>query len=307
MSKSKIAGVFGLHDLALLTTCFSWGLGAVVVKNAIGSSPDTFRIFVFNGIRMPIVSLTLFAIVLARGGSIRIARKDIGYFAMVSFVGMFLHIVASLTGLSLSSASNMGVIVATIPLFILIASVITRIERFDRKSLAGVLIGMSGVLTLSLGKGGFDFHIGDSLLLLSCLLWGFYTVMSKRLVRDYPPVVAIAWVFLFTSIYQFPLFLFQLRQQSWSTIAPITWLNLFIATFVSYALANAMYFYAIKQIGTIRTGIYTNLTPVFTVTLAWLLRGEEITLIKFIGLCIILSGVAITKIPSPKKQAVIND
>ena len=298
--------LFGLHDLALMTTCFFWGLGAVVVKSAIGSGPEDFRIFVFNGIRMPITSLILFTVVRARGGSIAIRRKDVGYFALVSFVGMFLHITSSLIGLSLSSASNMGVIVATIPLFILVTSIVTRSEPFNIQLLAGVLIGMSGVLALSVEDGGVHFNPGDLLLLASCFFWGLYTVLSKRLVRDYRPLVAIAWVFLFAALYQSPLFLYQLREQTWTEIALVNWLNLFIATFGSYALANTLFFYGIREIGAIKTGIYTNLTPVFTITLAWLLRGEEVSALKIAGLGIILCGIAITKLPVRNRKVIEN-
>ena len=61
-----------------------------------------------------------------------------------------------------------------------------------------------------------------------------------------------------------------------------------------------MYFYAIKKIGAIRVGIYNNLTPVFTVLLAYLLRGEEITLLKTAGLVVIILGIGITKISFPR-------
>jgi hypothetical protein len=59
MTTKTSARVFGAADMAMIATCVLWGIGAVVVKNAIGDTPDTFRVFVFNGLRMPLVSLML--------------------------------------------------------------------------------------------------------------------------------------------------------------------------------------------------------------------------------------------------------
>ena len=292
---------FGLPDLAMIITCFLWGIGAVVVKNAIGDTPDTFRVFVFNGLRMPVVSLLLFGTVKIYGGSVRLRCEHIPLIAAVSFFGMFLHIVTSLIGLSMSSASNMGIIFATVPLFILIVSFITGIENPSKILVLGIFIGMSGVLALTYQDGKISFSTGNLLFLASCLFWALYTVFGKKILNTYMPLVAIAWVFFFASIYQLPIFIHQLMSQSWNTISIENWINLGIGTIGSYFIANTLYFYALQKIGPVRVGIYNNLTPVFTVILAHLLRGETITMLKIIGLVVILIGISITKIPSRAK------
>ena len=78
---------FGRGDIAIIAASFFWGIGAVVIKNCI--EPDAFRIFVFNGIRMPVVSALMFLSVLLSGRSVSISRSDIPIFAITSFTGMF--------------------------------------------------------------------------------------------------------------------------------------------------------------------------------------------------------------------------
>ena len=80
-------------------------------------------------------------------------------------------------------------------------------------------------------------------------------------------------MFLFSAIYQFPLFLYQLRDQSWDTITAINWINLGFGTFVSFFAANVLFFYALQKIGPVRTGLYLNLQPVFTLLAAYILKG----------------------------------
>ena len=62
----------------------------------------------------------------------------------------------------------------------------------------------------------------------------------------------------------------------------------------SLYLANTLYYFSIKKIGPSLVGVYTNLTPVFTLIMAWLLRGERITFSQVAGLIIIISGIAIS-------------
>ena len=153
---------------------------------------------------------------------------------MISFFGMFLHIVTSLIGLSLSSASNMGIIFATVPLFVLVVSFVTGTENPTKKLVMGVLIGMTGVVALTYQDGAIRLNPGDAIILASCLFWAIYTVYGKKVVKRYAPLVATAWVFLFSSVYQFPLFIIQLKDQSWNTISVANWINLGIGTIGSY-------------------------------------------------------------------------
>ena len=111
----------------------------------------------------------------------------------------------------------------------------------------------------------------------------------------YSPMVTVAWVYLFTSIYQFPLALYQIKDQVFSAVAPINWLYLFVSTVGSVLLANILYYYAVNKIGPSRAGVYTNLTPVFTLLLAVAIRSETITPLQILGLVLIISGIALSK------------
>ena len=296
---------FGRGDLAILITGFLWGLGAVVVKAAIGNTPDTFRIFVFNGLRLPIVSLLLFAVVKMRGISIGIQRRHVPLIAAIAFFGLFLNMVTAIAGLSMSSASNMGIIVAVNPLFILLISFITGIERVTVRLCAGIFIGMSGVAVINFKKGGYIFNFGDILIVASCVFFAIYAVFGKKIVKEYSSMLTTAWLFFFASIYQLPLFFYQLKDQTWSTISAVNWLNFGIGTFGSFFAGNVLFFFAIRRIGPVRAGLYLNLQPVFTLLMAYILIGESITVMKIVGLIVVLLGIWITRFPFRSKPIVV--
>ncbi len=294
---------FGLADGALVATTLLWGLNAVITKNALGDTPESFRVFVFNGLRIPAGSLLLFLTVKLSGGQIGIKKKHLPIIAVVSFFGMFLFMACFISGIYLTSASNVGIINATIPLFILIVSFISRIDQPTKRTVSGIMLGFCGMLALTFSNGRVSFNPGDLLIVISCVCWAVYTVYGKKIVNVYTPMVATAWVYLLTSIYQFPFFIYQLPSQSWEQISGWNWINLGISTVGSLFIANSLYFYSIDKIGPSRVGVYTNLTPVFTLLLAMLIRGEHITSLQVIGLAVILLGITVSRTTSRKSNA----
>ncbi len=283
-----------LADIAVVVTCFLWGLNAVITKNALGDTPDSFREFVFNGLRIPMASLLLFLAVKASGRKIGIRRRDLPFVAGVSFAGMFLFMMCFIMGISMTSASNVGVINATTPLFILLVSILTGIERPTRRTVLGIFIGFTGMLALTVREGRFEVNPGDLLILGSCLCWAVYTVYGKRVLRHYSPMLATAWIYLLTSFFQFPFVLMQVPEQSWSAVSVQNWMYLGVSCVGSLFLANTLYYFSVERIGPARVGVYTNLTPVFTISLAALLRGEQITSGQLIGLAVIISGITVS-------------
>ncbi|HUT62490.1 MAG TPA: DMT family transporter [Anaerolineae bacterium] len=293
---------FRLADGALIATTFLWGLNAVVTKNALGNIPESFRVFVFNGLRIPAASLLLFLTVKLSGGHIGIKKKHFPIIAGVSFFGMFLFMACFVSGIYLTSASNAGIINATIPLFILVVSFISRIDQPTTRTVAGIMLGFCGMLALTVSSGRASFNPGDILIVISSVCWAIYTVYGKKIVNVYTPMVATAWVYLFTSLYQLPFFIYQLPGQSWEKISGWNWINLSISTVGSLFIANSLYYYSIDKLGPSRVGVYTNLTPVFTLILAMLIRGEHITSLQVIGLVVILLGITVSRTTSRKSN-----
>lgn len=278
----------------MIVTCFLWGLNAVVTKNALGDAPEAFRTFVFNGLRIPAAALLLLVAAKASGRPAGISRKDFPLVAMVAFFGMFLFMMTFILGVSLTTVSNAGVINASTPLFIILVSVVTGIERPTGRTVLGMIVGMAGMLALARREGGFSLNAGDIFMLASCLAWAVHTVYGKRVVRRYNPIAATAWIYLLTSVFQLPFVIMQLPEQSWAAVSAANWLNLGISCVGSLFLANTLYYYAVERIGPSRVGVYTNLTPVFTLVLAALMRGEEITSGQVAGLVVIISGIVIS-------------
>jgi drug/metabolite transporter (DMT)-like permease len=286
---------FGLPDLALIVTCVCWGLNFVITKSATADGPENFRLFVFNVIRFPAASLMLFLTALLMGEKLRVRWNYLAAIAVVSFAGNFLYQVLYMEGQYLTSAANVGIVYGFTPLIIVMLSVAARIERATLFVGAGVIVGFAGLLTV-MSNGGFALDKGAVLMLFAGACWASYAVFGKKILDKYPPVVTTAWMLLFGGLYQLPLAFRELPDQSWAALSGQSILFVSLSAVLSLAVGYTLFYYAISRIGPARAGIYSNLTPVFTLIFASLIRGEAILPKHILGLAVIVAGIAVTKI-----------
>jgi len=285
----------GAADFALIATTFLWGLNAVISKNAIGEGAESFSVIIYNGLRIPAGTVLLLIAIRLSGNPVTIRLKHLPAFALLTFFGMFMFMQTFIWGVSLTSSANTGVINATIPLMILLVSFATGIDRPTGRTAAGIAVGFAGMIVLAFRGGSLSFGAGDFLILASCFFWAIHTVFGKRVLNLYPPMLAIAWIYIFTSIFQLPFFIAELPGRNFAAVSAMNWFYLGISTVGSVFLANSLYYFSIHRIGPARTGVYTNLTPVFTLLMAVLIRGEHISLMQTGGLVLIVSGIAISR------------
>ncbi len=168
-------------------------------------------------------------------------------------------------------------------------------DRPEPRLIAGILLGLTGVVLVNGQTGVFEFNRGDLLVLASGFCWAIYAVWGERYLEIYPPMLATAWILLFLSLFYFPLMLLDLPRQSWGDVSLANWGNLAYSAFGAVLIANTLYYAAIRHIGPSRSGIYINLEPVFTLLLAFFLRGEHITPFQVIGLAVVITGVVLAR------------
>jgi len=287
---------FGTPDLAIILTTACWGFNFVITKSAAGNDPEQFRIFIYNIIRFALSSALLFLTIRLQGRSPRIGKADILRIAGLSFVGIFLYQVLYMVGQTLTSASNIGIIYSFMPLLILVVSVAAKVERPTAFTIAGVLLGCFGLVMILFEGGKLSLDIGSFLFLCACLCFASYAVFGKPILDRIPPVILMAWILLFGTLYQLPLALWQLPHQSWSDLTGRNILYVFLAAILSQYIGYTLFYFSISRLGPSRSGVYTNLTPVFTLFFAVLIRGETIASVQIAGLAVIIAGIGITKI-----------
>jgi drug/metabolite transporter (DMT)-like permease len=225
------------------------------------------------------------------------ASKDLGYFAILGFIGVTFHQWLQSNGLVTSQATTTAWIVATTPIFIALFGMVILKEGLNRWQATGITLAALGVLlvvskgdwgTLSNGQFG---SIGDLLILISAPNWAFFSVLSRRGLREHPPtqmmfyVMAIGW--LFTSVLFF-------AGPGLGEIARLTlpgWMGiLFLGVFCS-GLAYIFWYDALKVLPASQVGVLLYVEPLVTVMVASVILGEPLLWASLAGGAIILLGV----------------
>jgi drug/metabolite transporter (DMT)-like permease len=90
----------------------------------------------------------------------------------------------------------------------------------------------------------------------------------------------------------------------WSAVDPITWLTIVYSALFALCLSYTIWYAAVREIGSARTSIYSNLVPIVAMATAVLFIDEPLGVRKIAGAAAVLVGVALTRVrtltPNPE-------
>lgn len=212
--------------------------------------------------------------------------------ALLGLLGMAMWQGLAYMAAATTSATNMGILAAMVPLLtVLLSAMILR----EAPSLGGTLGGLLALVGVSvlLGRGDplslldLEVAIGDLLMVLAAICYALYGVMLKRWPMDLPPWVILYLQAVFATLFLLPGYL----------IGPMTpvdgqnvWLILY-AGIPASIITTFLWMRAIRQIGASQASIFINLMPVFSALIAMAFLGEQIALFHLVGGMLVLGGV----------------
>lgn len=289
-------GGFGLADVLAVTLALIWGLNYPLVKQVMTElSPMSF-----NGLRFIGASLFLLIALRVMGEDWSVRRSDLPRMLALGLIGITLYQVGFIYGLQRSTASNTSLIIATSPSLVVFFGSLLGLLRASRGTWAGVAMAFLGLLLVIGGKQqglslGSQTLTGDLLAFMAALTWAFYTLVVPPLFEHYSSLKATTIVMTIGTIPLIFLSVPEWRVQDWGAVTLFGWGGLLYSTVLSIALGYVIYYYCVKRLGSTRAVIYYNLTPVFSVALAFVLLGERMTLVQALGAVIVILGVYITR------------
>jgi len=278
--KSRFSGV----DVMLVAMSIIWGLNFSVVKSALSD----FAPLSFNAVRFGTASLILLCLLWVSEGSLRIRRKDLGYFIMLALIGNTAYQLFFINGIALTTATNSSLILATTPIFIVIFGTVLHVEKITSRILEGVILSFVGIIMIVLGSGRTlsftnQSWIGDLLIIGNPICWGSYTVLSKPMLKEYSPLRLTAVTMAIGTVPLVIVSIPSLGAENWSAISVNSWLGLGFSAVFAIAIGYTLWYTGVNRIGTSRTALYENLVTVFAVASAWILLSENMTLIQITG------------------------
>ena len=221
-----------------------------------------------------------------------LVRRHLGQLAVLSAFGMVLYQGLAYTAAHYTTATNMGIINAFIPIFTIFVSMFILKEIPNKFAVIGSLISFFGLMYV-MSQGNFSSlwhsggHWGDAVMVAAVFFYAFYGVFLKKWQLQIPLLISLYVQIVFALIYHLPFI-------AWLGLDAINLHNgpsVFYAGIFPSLIAPLLWMLAVQQIGPNRTSIFMNLMPVFTAIIASLWLAEQWTIYHTLGGIMILLGI----------------
>lgn len=283
-----------LYHIIALVTIAVWGSTFVYTKLLLLSGLTAAQVFT---LRFIIAYVLLLAWSLTRRNFRLFASsiKDELLMLALGITGGSLYFLSENTALNYTTTTNTSLIVCLCPLFAaLLISLFYRSQRLRPMQVVGSFIAAAGVVVVVL-NGHFVLHLsplGDSLALIACLCWAFYSLLMISANKRYDVMFITRKVFFYGIVSIIPYFIFNPEMPSLATLCrPAVLANLIFLGAVASLLCFLAWNWVMKRLGAITVTNYVYLNPVVTIIFAWMLLSEQITIFFLLGTVLILLGM----------------
>ncbi|MFC3533613.1 DMT family transporter [Vogesella facilis] len=280
-----------------------WSANTVASKAA-AAVFDPAAISLYRWLLACIVMTPLFARPLWRARAQ--LRRHLPQLAVLALLGMVATQSLAYYAAHLTTATNMGVFTAVIPLLGLLLGAAFFRQPISAAAAAGVLLSLAGVCYL-MGAGNPLFLLqhgvnpGDAMIVLGSAAYALYGLLYRRWA---PPLGQ--WLNLYAQVLLAVLMLLPLAATADSLAIPLAGVPvLLVAGIGSSVIAAYLWMLSIQRIGSERTAIFMNLLPLFTALMASAMLGETIHPYHWVGGGLILAGVSLSQrkpAPAPAAQ-----
>ena len=192
-------------------------------------------------------------------------------------------------------AINLGLVQGTMPAFIIIIAWVWLKDKINLTQFLGVLITFIAVLiVVSAGNLtillNLELNKGDIVMIFACTLYAVYAVglRKKPQIGALPLLTFFAYVAFFGSL---PGLIYETYSNQLILPGLKGCIILGVIIIFPSFLAQIFFMKGVEKIGPARSGLYTNLVPVFSSILAVFLLGESFQFYHFLSLSMIFAGI----------------
>lgn len=202
-----------------------------------------------------------------------------------------------IAGLSLTSATDAGVVIGTLPIVSAAIAILLLGERPDRRMLAAIVLAAAGVLTIVFkpGEGAAHSPFGIALIFGAVICEGLFILINKRVRAEISPLALSTLmaglglaVALIPALFEAP----SAARIDKGAIVAVLYYAL-IPTVVGFVLWYA----GSARVSGTEASVFTALAPVSAVLFAFLLLGEPVGTHQLLGIGCVLAAVLGLTVP----------
>jgi drug/metabolite transporter (DMT)-like permease len=215
---------------------------------------------------------------------------------VLGFLGMVMCGAIVYVGAQTTTATNIGLIYAASPVFIIVLARIFYGETMSRVQAAGVALSLAGVVTI-IARGdiglllGLTFTVGDLYILAASFSWAVYTVLMRHRPSALGAMPRFTAIAIAGTVALLPPLAVEVAVVGPPRLDGFTAGIVLFLAIVPGLGAYLTYEFVQRRLGSNRASLLMYLIPVYNAGLAWVLLGEELRLYHFIGAAMVLPGI----------------
>src|SRR5262249_41683134 len=145
-------------------------------------------------------------------------------------------------------------------------------------------------------RGNWQIILGDAFVFLASVAWAVYTTFSQDLIRRYSSQHYILYTMLFGTLFLIPVSAPALIQQKWHILGPYDWVAILYSSMLALVFGYSAWYYGVQRIGSTRTSVYSNLTPVAGLMVGLLFMHDKLASLQWMGVAVIFCGLTLNRI-----------
>lgn len=284
---------YSLGLLALLT--FFWGINWPIMKIALAEMP----VFTFRALCLGGGAIGLFAIALWKRMPLGIPRGYLWKLCWISLFNIAGWNVFVLYGLSMLPAGRTTILAFTMPLWLLPMSTLLLHERLTGWKLAGLGVGLTGLVVLIGGEwqAMTAAPLGVMLVLAAAICWAIGTVLTKLWLVPMTAVPFVAWQMVLGGI---PIFLLAplLESDRWFMYSAGPWLAALYNATICFVFCYWAWNVLVRILPAGISGLSTLMIPVVGVFSSMLMLGEQPQWPEFAALALVALALGLILKPT---------
>lgn len=223
-------------------------------------------------------------------------RPNLGKICVLGVLGMAVYQSLAYFAASMTSATNMGIILSLMPLMSLAMAIVSLGQRLTAGALVGAVLSLIGVVMV-VSSGSLaallehGVNLGDALMLIATLAYALYSTLLKKWQLRLPPLVLLYLQVLVAVVVLFPLFAASPKIGPTAQNIPLV----LYACLLASMIAPLLWMQAVVRLGPSRTVLFFNLLPVITALIAAVVLREQLALYHLVGGALTLGGVIVSE------------
>jgi drug/metabolite transporter (DMT)-like permease len=284
---------------AIILCVLFWGFSFVSIKITVAVFPP----MTLGALRFAIALVFLFVIKIKLAGSERLRSRDLPLLIGAGLSGVTLYFFFENTGVSLVTASEASIIIAAIPIISMLAEwAAAKIRgngfRITMRRWAGTAASVLGVwLTAGVSFSVSGSASGYFYMLGAALSWVIYCFCTRPLFQSHSRIFIVFWQSFFGFLGFIPFSLMEMSRWAMPELPALT--HLFFLAVCCSALGYWFYARSLEILGIGISTIFVNLIPIVTAIAGFLVLGERLMPLQWLGAALVISGVYLAVLKTP--------